>query len=97
MEKYSRILIYIFLLTILNLGISSYLIYKVNNVPQTKTIVNQPITTGKPSPTPQTKQQEATTDTQSDIKSDLIIIKAEIRALREALDVTGLLTATPKP
>lgn len=87
MEKYSKILIYIFLLTIINIGISSFLIYKINIKPETKTQTPSLIVTNT----------KATPQSNSDIKSDLTTIKAEIRALRETLEVTGLISETPKP
>lgn len=94
MEKYSRVLIYIFLLSILNLSVSSYLIYKVNNIQIAKTQQGAVSTTTKPSPTPVSSSKPMTSD---DIRNDLTIIKAEVRALRDSLEGTGLIIPTPEP
>ena len=93
MEKYSKILIYIFLLTGLNLIISGYLIYKTNFNYEAKKVAVVATSTPKPSSPATTK----TTSQDQDVKSDLIQIKAEIRALRESVENSGLVVETPKP
>jgi len=91
MEKYGRVLVIIFFLCLINLGVSIYLISK-QKEPQT-VVQTQLKETKTNSPMPTAKSQEIPTD----IKSDLTLIKAEIRALRESLESTGLITEpTPK-
>lgn len=90
MEKYSKILIYIFILCFLNLGISSFLIYKTasisNGNAKVKTTNTNIDSLVKNSPTPVTSAKPIATD---DIKTDLTQIKAEIRSLREILGISG--------
>lgn len=88
MEKYSRVLVIIFFLCLINLGFNLYIIYKLNNpVAQTVPVVQQPVVTRLPAqagnPSPTTVATIPTT-----IQSDLTLIKAEIRALREILGTT---------
>ncbi|HCR36222.1 hypothetical protein A2130_03235 [Candidatus Woesebacteria bacterium GWC2_33_12] len=81
MEKYGRVLIVIFFLCLINLGLSVFAISKPTPV---KLIVNSSPT---PLPTSISKNEIATNS--GDLKSDLTLIKAEIRALREILGTTG--------
>ncbi len=93
MEKYARVLVIIFFLCLINLGFNLYILSKVSNpvaisVPQP--VTRLPAQAGNPSPV-------TVPTTPATIQSDLTLIKAEIRALREALDVTGLIETTPTP
>jgi hypothetical protein len=97
MEKYSKILIYIFLLCIVNSILVIFTLF--NSYPKNKQLVkpnpiSTSISTSKPSPiaTMPSKDTPAT-----DIKSDLNVIKAELRALRDAVENTGVIVQTPKP
>ncbi len=84
MERYARVLIIIFFLCLINLGLSIFVINKLNSKSEVKPT---PVaTTVKPSSTPFGKTPTATDS--ADIKSDLTLIKAEIRALREILGTT---------
>lgn len=91
MEKYARVLVIIFFLCLINLGFNFYILSKVSN-PVTVSVpaVQQPVVTRNPSPV-------TVATTVPSIQSDLNLIKAELRALREALDVTGLIETTPTP
>ena len=87
MEKYSKILIYIFLISIINLGISFFVLYKVNKPELKKEVsVQTTISDTKSSPLPQASSKPITTDS---IQTDLTQIKAEIRSLREILGISG--------
>lgn len=83
MGKYSKILIYIFLLTLINLGVSTYLIYKINVKSEVKvsTILNTPL--------PSVKPQIIGQNGNDDIQTNLTQIKTELRSLREILGITG--------
>lgn len=85
MEKYSRVLVIIFFLCLINLGLTTYAISKINSANQ-KTVATT-ASTVKESPQPTVKPGTNVT-TDNDIKSDLTLIKAEIRALREILGTT---------
>ena len=96
MDKFSRILVVIFTLLIVNLGLSIYTITKLpkesnnkNDIKQLESITAKvslsPSPSTKPIPTPNT-----------DIKSDLNTIKAEIRSLKESLSSSGLIIETTK-
>ena len=96
MDKYSRILIYIFLFCIVNTVTNIYLISKINVILNNKELITQ-----APSPKQSTAPSIVPKPTllpDSDIKKDLTLIKAELRSLREILNVTGsfeeLLNAT---
>lgn len=95
MEKYSRILVIIFFLLLINIGFSIYITSNINLAKvsplQTESLspksTNQPVLTN-------------TSNNQTDlslIKNDLTILKAELRAMRESLNGTGLITVTPEP
>ena len=90
MERYSRILIIMFFMVFFNLILSLYILTK----PSKPNVV-----TLSPSPTTFTKMATpmATTTAPPNIQSDLNVIKAEIRALRESLNSSGLILETPKP
>jgi len=85
MDKYGRVLIIIFFLCLINLGLTLFTINKLDarnmQTGQTETVFvkQSPIPTNKP----------ATSVAPDDIRTDLNLIKAEIRALREILGVTG--------
>lgn len=85
MEKYSKILIYIFLVCIINLIVSTYIIFRINNLPNNTTTQQTPIKQ-VPSPIPTGTLKGSIPD---DIKTDLTQIKAEIRSLREILGISG--------
>lgn len=88
MEKYARVLVIIFFLTIVNLGLSIFIINKLNKEPEIKQ--TPIIVTNTNSPTPQSKlATPSATLSDDEIKSDLTLIKAEIRGLRDVLGVTG--------
>lgn len=92
MEKYSRVLITIFLLVVINLVLSFYILTKLNQPVKNKEV--QPAVVAKiatPSAT------VATPISTPNIQSDLTLIKAEIRAMRTSLETTGLIVATPEP
>jgi hypothetical protein len=91
MEKYARVLVIIFFLCLINLGFNLYIL-SIETKPVT---VTAPVT--NPLPTQPSKSPQAIATTPATIQSDLTLIKAEIRALREALDVTGLIETTPTP
>lgn len=88
MEKYARVLVIIFFLTIVNLGLSIFIISKLNKESEVKPTPVVITTTN--SPTPQSKLATPSASLSNDeIKSDLTLIKAEIRGLRDVLGVTG--------
>lgn len=89
MEKYGRVLVIIFFLVLINLGLSIYTLSKLDK-PVSVTPVPTQTSTNRTSPQP-------VPTTPATIQSDLNLIKAEIRALRDALDVTGLILETPAP
>lgn len=91
MEKYARVLVIIFFLILINLGLSFYVISKLNK--PTEVIQVTPTTT-KVTTSP-SAQIVATPP--SSIQSDLNLIKAEVRALRDSLEVSGLITESPTP
>lgn len=97
MDRFSRILIVIFILCLLNLGLNGYLISKINKL-QTATKVNTPSTLNT-SPTPKTTSKPTMNQSQdtSTIASELSIIKAELRSIHESLELTGIVAETPKP
>jgi len=84
MDKYGRVLIIIFFLCLINLGLILFTINKLDarNI-QTGQTENVFV---KQSPIPTNKPSSVAPD---DIRSDLNLIKAEVRALREILGVTG--------
>lgn len=86
MEKYSRILVIIFFLTVGNLALSIYTISKLNRPTEQEKQIST--VTPKASPTPTSKPAAKEVE-DSNSKADLTLIKAEIRALREILGVTG--------
>lgn len=90
MEKYGRVLVIIFFLCLINIGLSIYTINQVKN-PQVTQTEPTTISTKLASPASQT------VTIPPNIQSDLTLIKAEIRTLRDALDVTGLILETPAP
>lgn len=89
MEKYARVLIIIFFLSIFNLGLNIYILSKIN-----KPVVEKQVQTVIPT---QTASPSATVTTPPNIQSDLTVIKAELRALRESLESNGLILQTPEP
>lgn len=96
MEKYSKILIYIFLFSVINSVLITVLFFKLNRNEsaqknESEVVIPSPIS--KTSATP----QPSSANLQPDIKSDLNLIKAELRALRESIDSTGIATTTPNP
>ncbi len=93
MEKYSRILVIIFFLCLTNLGLSIYTLSKYQNLNNEKTANTQLQNNNKPAPSPKSASPSASFDTKtsgdlSNIQSDITLIKAEIRALREILGTT---------
>ena len=89
MEKYARVLVIIFFLILTNLGLSFYILNKLDKpVAESVSVVLQP--TRNPSPV-------TTVTTPPTIQNDLNSIKAEIRALRDSLETTGIITQTPTP
>jgi hypothetical protein len=93
MDRYTRILVIIFLLCLINLGLNLYLLSRNNNsAVQTVPTISQPITRNSPQAVP-----TALVTTPPNIQSDLNTIKAEIRALRDSLELTGIIPETPKP
>jgi len=96
MEKYSKILIYIFLFSVINSILITVLFFKLN---RNETIQKSEAKVVIPSPTTKTSAtpQPSSANLQPDIKSDLNLIKAELRALRESIDSTGIVTTTPNP
>ena len=87
MDKYSRILIIIFFISLINFGLSVYNLSQASFKTNDQKITSQSLATLKPtspSPTPKTNQSDIEV-----IKSDLTLIKAEIRSLREILGVSG--------
>lgn len=93
MEKYSRVLVIIFFLSILNICISIYAISKISE-PEKKSdpiaLTTNILPTATPKPTTEMSNSES-------IKADLAILKAEIRALRDLLETNGLILNTPEP
>lgn len=96
MDKFSRILFVIFILLIVNLGLSIYTITKLpkesnnkNNIKQLESVAEK----GSPFASPSTK---AVPTPNTDIKSDLNTIKAEIRSLKEILTSNGIIIETTK-
>jgi hypothetical protein len=96
MEKYARVLVIIFFLCLINLGFNLYILSIVTK-PVTVTTQVVPSPTTRPPTGEAGKSPQAIATTPATIQSDLTVIKAEIRALREALDVTGLIETTPTP
>lgn len=87
MDKYSRILIIIFFMCLINLGLAVFNFSQVSFRPKDQKTISQSLPTLKPtspSPTPKTNQSDIEV-----IKSDLTLIKAEIRSLREILGISG--------
>lgn len=93
MEKYARVLIIIFFLCLFNLGLNIYVLSKLNN-PVANNLPVAVISSAKP--TPSNKPVSPKVD-EAGIQSDLTQIKAEIRALRDSLESTGLILQTPEP
>ena len=85
MEKYARVLVVIFFLCLINLGLTLFILTKIKNEPEAKPT---PITLTKFSPSPSAIGRTVIPTDSTDIKSDLTLIKAEIRALREILGTT---------
>lgn len=84
MEKYARVLVIIFFLCVANLGLNIYIISKINKL----TITNNQASISTPLPTTSAKPQASSEPKNSDlgqIKADVTLIKAELRALRELL------------
>ncbi|MEK7168922.1 MAG: hypothetical protein AAB778_02815 [Patescibacteria group bacterium] len=93
MEKYARVLIIIFFLCLFNLGLNIYVLSKLDNpVTQATPISNQLVTRNSPQAVP-----TVFATTVPSIQSNLTQIKAEIRALRDSLESTGLILQTPEP
>lgn len=87
MEKYARVLVIIFFLCLANLGLNIYIISKVNKPIAVKESLNIPAQT--PSSTNKsTATSEPKNSDLGQIKADVTLIKAEIRALRELLGTT---------
>ncbi len=87
MEKYARVLVIIFFLCVANLGLNIYVIANLNKPTATK----ESVSLSTPSPTSSTKPQASNEPKNSDlgqIKADVTLIKAELRALRELLGTT---------
>ena len=92
MDRYTRILVIIFLLCLVSLGLNFYMISKVSRpITQTVSTVQQPTTRNSPQAVP------TIPSTPPSIQADLTQIKAEIRALRDSLESTGLISVTPEP
>jgi len=92
MEKYSRVLVIIFFLVIANIGLSVYILSKINEPVVSLPVVSpQPVTRNSPQAVP------TVLPTPASIQSDLTLIKAEIRALRDSLETNGLISTTPEP
>lgn len=91
MEKYGRVLVIIFFLILINLGLTFYILSKLNKPIVEKTVPVIIQKTATPSALPVAKGAEAS------IQSDLNLIKAEIRALRDSLESNGLILTTPEP
>lgn len=87
MEKYSKILIYIFLICIINLIVSTYVTFKVNSL--SVTIPSQQNTQTKQASSPVPTSTTSKNNIPDDVKTDLTQIKAEIRSLREILGISG--------
>lgn len=85
MDKYGRVLVIIFFLCLINLGLIFFVISKLNNEPEAKPT---PIILTKISPSPSAIGKTIIPTDSTDIKADLTLIKAEIRALREILGTT---------
>lgn len=90
MDKYARVLVIIFFLVIANIGLSIYMLNKID-----KPVANLP--TVSPQPVTRNATPVAIATTAPNIQSDLTVIKAEIRALRDSLESTGLILTTPEP
>ncbi len=89
MEKYSRVLVIIFFLCILNMAFSIIIISKVSKTTEKPTtIITQLVKTPMPG---------ATSTALPNSQPELLLIRAEIRALRESIESNGLLLATPLP
>ncbi len=87
MEKYARVLVTIFFLCVANLGLNIYIISNLKN----PTVTSELVSISTPLPTSSTKPQASNEPKGSDmsqIKADITLIKAEIRALRELLGTT---------
>lgn len=97
MEKYSRILIIMFFLLLFNFLCTIYIASRYNqkNIQAVETL-STPISTASPSTKAITSPPSTPFDT-NNITADLKIIKAEIRAIRESLNSSGLILETPKP
>lgn len=89
MEKYARVLVIIFFLCLFNIGLTVFTLSKINK-PTVERVIPTLITQKTATPS-------ATVTTPSSIQSDLTVIKAEIRALRDSLETTGIVTQTPTP
>ena len=93
MDKFGRVLVIIFFLCLFNLGLNLYVLSKLNKpVTQTLPATNQPSTRNTPQGVP-----SAQPTTSATIQSDLTVIKAELRALRESLESADLILQTPEP
>lgn len=93
MEKFSRILLALFFLLILNICLNFYILNKIAKI--NKERPSQIVQKIESSPFPSTKPVEATNS--ADIKADLNIIKVELRSIRESLTTNGLLSPNPNP
>lgn len=87
MERFSRILIIIFVISLINLGLNGYLLTKVAKFEKTNIKTTTPQNTLLPTMEPKSTSQPIETS-QSNIDDDLATIKAEIRSLREILGTT---------
>lgn len=90
MEKYSRILIIIFFLCLFNLGLNFYMLSNIKNDFKN---TNKLQSNTSPMPTSKTATESAKVNLENKselatFQSDLTVIKAEIRALRELLGTT---------
>ncbi len=87
MEKYARVLVIIFFLCVANLGLNIYIISNLEK----STATNELVSFSTPLPTSSTKPQASNEPKSTDlsqIKADVTLIKAEVRALRELLGTT---------
>lgn len=98
MERFSRILIVIFILSLVNLGLNGYLLNRINKLQTTSKSVYTSTVFASPTPKttdrPTTNEDLKNTDT---ISNDISIIKAEIRAIRDSLELNGIVFEAPKP
>lgn len=98
MDRYTRILLVIFLLCLINLGLSFFVLSKLNNPVRFPVASNQPVSRNSTSPSGGPSPVAIPTNLPT-IQSELNLIKAEIRALRDSLEQTGIIAIpeTPEP